>query len=268
MIDRDNITKECKLLEASIKDKEKFISHSPSGKFQCRKSGKYYNWYISDKIINEGNEKTITKYINKNSRELAEKMAKKSLYSCEIRDEKKELRALKMYLKNCSNFNAREKFLSRSDGYLELLAPVLQCKWNKEIEDWLSTASISMAPYPENRKFPCKNGICVRSKSEQIIVSSLYSYDIPFKYEEPLELEGINIFPDFTIINQRTKDIFIWEHFGMMDIERYRQNSIDKINLYTRNGYIPFINILFTFETKDSGVDVNWIDTIIEKLLL
>ena len=43
-------------------------------------------------------------------------------------------------------------------------------------------------------------GLSVESKSESIIASQLERYNIPFRYEALLQLEGQIYYPDFTIL--------------------------------------------------------------------
>ena len=62
----------------------------------------------------------------------------------------------------------------------------------------------------------------VRSKSEKIIADKLYSMKIPYRYEYPLKLSGFGtVYPDFTILNLRTRKEYYLEHFGMMDEPKF-----------------------------------------------
>lgn len=78
----------------------------------------------------------------------------------------------------------------------------------------------------------------------------LYQKKIPFRYEEKLVLDGITIYPDFVIRHPVTGEYFYWEHFGMMDDEEYRNHACEKIKLYCKNGIIPSVNLITTYETK------------------
>ena len=74
-----------------------------------------------------------------------------------------------------------------------------------------------------------QGGFKVRSKSEQIIVSLLVKHHIPFKYEQPVLINGRSYFPDFTIMHPATHKLYLWEHLGMMD----------KAVFVRRNGKFP-----------------------------
>lgn len=267
MISKKLLEKERVALEKSIKNKKELVKKLPDGKLQCHKAGNYYNWYVVNRVKEKGKSKVITKYIRKSQRKKAEALALKSLYLCDLRDEEQELRALNMYLRNKSDFSRRTKFLDRSLGFVELLSPYVDGEWDKYVEDWLDEEPYKDVPMPEGRKFRCANGMMVRSKSEQIIVAALVYNHIPFKYEYPLDLEDKTVFPDFTIMNQKTHEKIIWEHFGMMGDIDYKLSNINKLASYINNNYVPFVNLITTFEVDNSGIDEMWIEKIIETYL-
>ena len=63
-----------------------------------------------------------------------------------------------------------------------------------------------------------ERGERVRSKSEKILADYFYSHNIPYKYEHPLYLTGFGIvYPDFTVLSQRTRHEMYWEHNGRME---------------------------------------------------
>ncbi|SFH72967.1 hypothetical protein SAMN04487830_106120 [Pseudobutyrivibrio sp. OR37] len=60
----------------------------------------------------------------------------------------------------------------------------------------------------------------VRSKSEKIIADALEKYNVPYQYEPMLELGYNTIYPDFVVLNLRTRKTVYWEHLGLVsDIE-------------------------------------------------
>ena len=68
----------------------------------------------------------------------------------------------------------------------------------------------------------------VRSKSEVIIANLLHAKGIDYRYEEPLEINGVTKYPDFTIEDDDTGETFYWEHLGMLSDEGYRQKWLEK----------------------------------------
>lgn len=77
----------------------------------------------------------------------------------------------------------------------------------------------------------------VRSKSEVIIANTLARFNIPYRYEYPLELKnGHTVHPDFLCLNARTRAEFYWEHFGLMDEPDYLERTLAKIKDYAESG--------------------------------
>lgn len=51
--------------------------------------------------------------------------------------------------------------------------------------------------------------------------------NIPYRYEFPLTLKDGNIYhPDFLCLNVRTRQEYIWEHFGLMDNPDYADCTV------------------------------------------
>lgn len=116
----------------------------------------------------------------------------------------------------------------------------------------------------QNAKYYTDKGERVRSKSEVIIANKLNYLGIPYRYEYPIFLRGLGkVFPDFCILNVRTRKEIILEHFGMMDTPEYSNRACNKMNIYARNGYLVGRDILYTFETNFYPLDTK----VLEKIL-
>ena len=122
--------------------------------------------------------------------------------------------------------------------------------------------------HPEQLSHLSISGHILRSKSEVIIDTALFSNRIPFRYECALSLGFKTFFPDFTIRHPKTKDFFYWEHFGMMDSPAYSQNAFNKLQLYNAHGIIPTINLITTYETKDQPLNSQYVQHLIEHYFL
>ena len=101
-------------------------------------------------------------------------------------------------------------------------------------------------------------GELVRSKSEQIILNSLFAYNLVTHYEEEfmykVPVEGVHrVFPDFTIILPNGKRI-IWEHLGRLDDPEYCQRVAAKLNLYQQNGYVLGDNLIITMDDHKGNI--------------
>ncbi len=108
----------------------------------------------------------------------------------------------------------------------------------------------------------------VRSKSEVLISDCLNRYEIPYRYEKPLELSDWNKIvvcrPDFTVMNKRSGKVFLYEHFGRMDDKDYVDTTMRKLDLYEKNGYLLGDNLIVTHETSKAPLNIKVLDSYIK----
>ena len=116
--------------------------------------------------------------------------------------------------------------------------------------------------------FYTRRGERVRSKSEVIIADSLDAEGVPYRYEQPIYLEGFNpVYPDFTVLNKRTRKEYLWEHLGGMDDSDYRDGAMKKLNNYALAGIFPGQELLLTFESESAPLDTRVVAALIENYL-
>ena len=112
----------------------------------------------------------------------------------------------------------------------------------------------------------------VRSKSEWIIACMLAEAGVPYRYEECVGLNkllGMVFYPDFTVLNKRTRKVFLWEHFGRMDDPKYIEESyMPKMLEYYNFGFLPGKKLLMTFESRRYPLDTTQVKRLIEEFLL
>ena len=116
-------------------------------------------------------------------------------------------------------------------------------------------------------------GLAVRSKSELLIAEALESMEVPFRYEQPLQLKGKAYFPDFTISDEITGRTVYWEHLGMLDDENYVKSWNRKLSWYRSNGILPYEEnrsgdavLVTTQDSPQSGLDMAEVRRLIEEL--
>ena len=115
-----------------------------------------------------------------------------------------------------------------------------------------------LSPAPE---YTTDKGEQVRSKSELIIANLLSKLGIPYRYEAPLALKRFGtVYPDFTILNMRTRKTIYYEHFGMMDDVDYCNKALMKIQHYVENGFYPGESFFFTFETGSVSISLRLLE--------
>lgn len=252
----ERMRSESNRLASQIKELQSKLKHFPEGKIFCTKNRQYFKWYVTD-------GKTQT-YLPKNQRPLAEKLATKKYLSLLLEDLLHEKRAIDFYLRH-HNPKGRlsDDMLLNCPEYKNLIAPFFK-PLSQDLQEWTNAPLESNPKYPEQLIHKTASGKMVRSKSEVLIDMILYTNKIPFRYEAPLLLDNLTIYPDFTIRHPETGQLFYWEHFGMADDPEYCKNMNSKLSLYTFHGMIPTINLITTYETKDVPLSIEQVKKIIE----
>ena len=104
----------------------------------------------------------------------------------------------------------------------------------------------------ERHRIETLGGDFVRSKSEALIADRLFTAGIPYRYEQLLLLDGgfepTRYYPDFTILNKRTRKVFYWEHLGLLGNDEYCRDNLKKLDDYMAAGIIQGKNLILTYE--------------------
>ena len=111
-------------------------------------------------------------------------------------------------------------------------------------------------------------GVYFRSKSEVLVAMVLDSHRLEYKYEVALHINGRTIYPDFVIKRKRDGKTFIWEHFGLIFSEEYRQRMYRKMVDFHEAGFNPWDNLLMSFDSVEGSIDVDFIERMIKLYLL
>lgn len=111
-------------------------------------------------------------------------------------------------------------------------------------------------------------GVYYRAKSEVVIAMVLDSHGLEFKYEVALHINGRTIYPDFVIRRKRDGKIFIWEHFGLICNDEYRQKMYRKIAELHEAGFNPWDNLLMSFDSEDGSIDIDFIEKMVNLYLM
>ena len=128
----------------------------------------------------------------------------------------------------------------------------IAAKWEKQRKIEHLPAELFVSGSDDKpRKYRTSDGTYVKSKSELFI------------YEYPTSINGKVFYPDFTIMRPSDGKIILWEHFGMMGLEGYRNQTQQKLFDYSCEGYWPFKNLITTFEFRDGDLDVSEIERIL-----
>ena len=155
----------------------------------------------------------------------------------------------------------------------KILIEPIEMTIKEKVRQWHETVYEPNTSHLENLRFETEQGDIVRSKSEVIIANILYQYheDIFYKYERPLKvsLHGIDktVYPDFSIMNVHTGKVVYWEHAGMMDDSHYVNEFVKKMNMYIANDLLPGRDVIVTYETSSSPLDIGTVKSLVKSLL-
>lgn len=156
-------------------------------------------------------------------------------------------------------------------GRKELITPYFRTKADF-INEWIEEKYVPYDRWEDVRtEFYTVKGERVRSKSEMLIANELARYDIPYRYEYPLEIKDgdrrVILHPDFIALNRRTCREFVIEHLGMMDKISYCNSNLYKIDLLEKNGFLLGINLILLHETSDNPLNTRIVKEYIEEYL-
>ena len=74
-------------------------------------------------------------------------------------------------------------------------------------------------------------------------------------------------YPDFTILNKRTRQIIYWEHLGKLGDEDYCTDNIQKLEDYADAGIFQGKNLLLTYECASKPLTTKMIELMIKEFL-
>jgi hypothetical protein len=94
--------------------------------------------------------------------------------------------------------------------------------------------------YEEHLIHRTAHGEMVRSKSEVIIADHLSNKGVEYGYEQPLTIDGVTKYPDFTIEDAESGQAFYWEHCGMLHVPAYQRRWEQKLAWYKKHGILPY----------------------------
>lgn len=232
----------------------------PEGKLICSHTGKYCKWECS-------NGKTKT-YIPKKDRILAEKLAAKKYLSALWDDLAHEKYAIDLYLRSHSNYKSKvEELLTASPEVEKLLSPYFN-PVSRELTEWMKSPYETNPQNPEHLTQKIGPNEFVRSKSEAMIAKVLKQHKIPYRYEEKLLLDEIELYPDFTIRHPKTGEMYYWEHFGLLDKPDYVRKMHFKLKIFTKHNIMPGINLITTYENQDVPLTFEMIEMMVKYYFL
>ncbi len=255
------IDQQITIVDSLIQKAESALAKRPIGRLTVQKN------HTSTQYIYRPSPDATRQYIRKENLSFIKALAQKEY-------EESFLRAADAQKKELQKVKAR----SSSHMYHALAAPFARLSKQRKLlvnpyvlPDDLYIQSFLQQPYDRKEFEPfdpiimTENGERVRSKSEKILADKLKSMGIPYLYERPLFLSQLgHVHPDFTLLDIQERCIVFHEHFGRMDKPSYVSRSLNKIECYIEDGYLPGEKLLFTFEGGDQILDITHFEKIMQ----
>ena len=228
------------------------IQQGPDGIIRCYKNHKGYitKIYYKDKP---------REYLPKGQLQQAKDLALKTFYVAQYQDCMAELDACEKYLEATKRFPHAVEHLMENEGIRDLLSDQMQVilpPTQAEFKKWMEEPYDRNPKYAEYLKFVSDSGVKVRSKSELLCIQILESLGIPYRYEQLQIIGGTRFYPDFTVRRPRDGAFFLIELFGMMDEPGYAAKTYEKLNVYSRNGWVQDENLICFYESKRAPLDL------------
>ncbi len=198
----DQIKREVDILSRKYDKLHQQLLKMPEGELLCAKNGDYTKWYLH-------NDKTLS-YISKRENKLAEKLALKKYYEYQMQELEKQIHILEKCAAALKKVNMKSEYLLREESPYWKLLKIHFEKYEKEKISWMNGQYKCNPSHPENLIHKTMQGHLVRSKSEVIIANTLYMNQIPYRYENQLEIKGVILYPDFTILHPKTNNLCYW----------------------------------------------------------
>lgn len=205
-------------------------------------------------------------YIPCSQAALAQSLAQKDYDAKLIKLLRRQLSALEKLL-NISEPKITELYTKLCPARQRLINPV-RLTDAQYIKAWQEVQWQGRPFAAESPEFTTIRGERVRSKSEVIIADILTRCGIPYRYEFPQKLKNGRIFhPDFFCLNVRTRQEYLWEHFGMMDNPDYATQTAEKLKIFAEHNIFPGRNLIITMETQQSPLKPLQVEKLIKEFL-
>lgn len=247
-----------------LKEQEQILKGSPEGFLFPRQRKTYLDYYHQHKIRDGRKFITVQNNITRDY-EMQQILLDKRLAENTVRTLRHNLPLLRQMQEQYRSVDFGELSSQLPDHYHDLLRE----KELKEMRAWQSAPYNRCPYYPERLTHRTAYGDYVRSKGEAIIANALYGFGIPNHYEEELFFPDSDrpYYPDFKIRMPHERYLY-WEHWGLLNREKYRRDNVEKLAAYQENGLIIGHNLIITQDDAEGNCQSQVVYDIIEKMIL
>ena len=250
------IQNEIEMLESALVHLDEELEILPHGSLRCTSSNGTDQFFINGDYVSKKQIRRVTEIVQRQYDEKLKIVIKERLEILK----KLEYSYTSRELENCF-----EKLCKARQKLIQPFFKTVEEKIHSFLEEEYEPGKFDEDNITE---FITLKGERVRSKSELLISDHLNRYEVPYRYEKPIELQDrhktVICRPDFTVMNRRTGKIFLHVHLGRMDDEDYVSSNMRKLELYEKNGYLLGENLIVTHETSKAPLNVKVLDMYIK----
>lgn len=249
-----------------IEEKMRSLSKAPAGRIKLiRRGGNIHCYHVTSSA------KPAGKYIPVSEQKFIKALIQKEYDQTVLAELQYQLKLIDNFIKKYNPSKVRELFGSRGELRRGYISPVTLSDEDYAAR-WLAQSYKCKSFREGGPEFLTSRGERVRSKSEMIIADILAKNNIPYKYELPQQMKAaggklIPVYPDFTCVNLRTRQEFLWEHLGRMDDSDYSMKTVMKLRTYSKNDFIPGKNLILTMECDGIPLDRKEVEALVKTFL-
>lgn len=257
---QDALREDLFLLETEIERLKSSLGEPSRGKLLVSGTHTEPKYYLRD---DHGK-----RYLTASEMDLAATCAQREYYEDLLRVLEKRHTVMSNALKQLEALDPEKVFQTMSENRKRLVVPEFLPN-DDFLKLWGSVQYAGKGFREGEKEYYTAKGERVRSKSETDIADRCYYRGVYYRYEYPWTLSTAGVwFPDFTVVNVRTRKVYIWEHLGIEDREDYASNNLGKLRIYQQNGFWPGENLILTHETASRPLTVRDIDAVIDHYLV
>ena len=243
-------------------EKEKALSLAPEGSLRICNSGKRTQFYQNLKSTD-----CSDRYINGKEFPLVKSLAQKDYDSKVLHAIDRELSVIKKFSDTYFAARSEQVYGKLHKERQKLVKPIEESE-EEFVHQWQKVVYEGKGFQEDAPEIYTMRGERVRSKSELIIADLLNREGIPYRYEYPIYLNGYGrVYPDFNVLNVKSRKEWYWEHLGMMDDLGYVEKALRKLSTYESNGFFPGDGLILTYETKSMPINQKQILRLIQQYL-
>lgn len=260
-----------KYLMNQLKEIDYYLKKNDKQLAKFQDTDDYKVWVSSVRGISDYfyiDERGARKHIPASERDYAKLLVQKAYHKKLQAKLLRQKRLISKFLSNYEQYPVVDLYENLCKGRRELIKPLVLSD-EEFISKWMEQHEGEQNSFPSNVTVKTNRGELVRSKSEKILADLFYKYDIPYQYEPRLAInEGRKIFPDFAVLNVHNRKTYYWEHFGMASDEEYSTKNLAKLMEYEKEGFEEGDNLIVSFETLESPIDISIIKRKIKRYLI